>query len=49
MKWFCVEELCPSVIGDYITMRDSEHITPDYARWLATPLAADLGLGEPGR
>ena len=42
--WFCADDLCPSVVGRYITMRDSEHMTPDYARWLATPLAAALGV-----
>jgi hypothetical protein len=41
-KWFCADGLCPSVVGRYITMRDSEHMTPDYARWLATPLAQAL-------
>ncbi|MBZ5737300.1 acyltransferase family protein [Nocardioides mangrovi] len=42
--WFCAQDLCPSVVGKYITLRDSEHVTPDYARWLATPLAAALGV-----
>jgi len=42
--WFCADGLCPSVVGSFITMRDSEHMTPDYARWLATPLARELGL-----
>ena len=26
-------------------MRDSEHMTPDYSRWLAMPLAVELGVG----
>ena len=34
-KWFCADGRCPSVVGRYITMRDSEHVTPDYARWIA--------------
>jgi hypothetical protein len=42
--WFCFRGLCPSVVGDYITMRDSEHMTPDYARWLAPALARELGV-----
>jgi hypothetical protein len=46
-KWFCADGLCPSVVGKYITMRDSHHMTPDYSRWLATPLAAELGIGAP--
>jgi peptidoglycan/LPS O-acetylase OafA/YrhL len=43
-KWFCAQGLCPSVVGNYITMRDSHHMTPDYSRWLATPLADELGI-----
>ena len=43
-RWFCSEGLCPSVVGDFITMRDSEHMTPDYARWLAPAVADALGL-----
>jgi peptidoglycan/LPS O-acetylase OafA/YrhL len=43
-KWFCAQGLCPSVVGNYITMRDSHHMTPDYSRWLATPLAVELGI-----
>ena len=36
-RWFCADDLCPSVVGRFITMRDSEHMTPDYSRWLASP------------
>ncbi len=43
-RWFCSGGLCPSVVGDFITMRDSEHMTPDYARWLAPAVAEALGL-----
>ncbi|WP_185995735.1 acyltransferase family protein [Nocardioides campestrisoli] len=42
--WFCTDQGCPAVVGDFITMRDKEHITPDYATWLAEPLAGALGL-----
>ncbi len=49
LKWFCSDGVCPSVVGNYITMRDSEHMTPDYARWLARPLEAELGLAGPVR
>jgi hypothetical protein len=47
-RWFCADGLCPSVVGNFITMRDSEHMTPDYARWLATPLARKLGITGSG-
>ncbi len=43
-RWFCSDGICPSVVGDFITMRDSEHMTPDYARWLAPAVAEALGL-----
>jgi peptidoglycan/LPS O-acetylase OafA/YrhL len=43
-RWFCSDGVCPSVVGDFITMRDSEHMTPDYARWLAPAVADALGL-----
>jgi hypothetical protein len=46
LKWFCADNLCPAVVGSYITMRDSEHMTPDYSRWLAEPLATELGLSD---
>ena len=42
--WFCADGGCPSVVGDFITMRDKEHVTPEYARHLAVPLARRLGL-----
>ncbi len=42
--WFCFHDLCPSVVGEFITMRDSEHMTPDYARWLAPALGRELGV-----
>ena len=45
--WFCADGRCPSVVGSFITMRDSEHMTPDYGRWLAVPLAVRLGLAPP--
>ena len=41
--WFCYELMCPPVIGRTIAMRDSEHMTPDYAL-AAEPLACELAL-----
>ena len=43
-KWFCADGWCPSVVGKTITLRDKEHITPEYAEQLAAPLATALGL-----
>jgi hypothetical protein len=47
-RWFCAQDRCPSVVGDFIPMRDAEHPTPEYARWLAPALAAQLGLTKGG-
>ena len=33
--WFCYRNWCPAVVGQYITHRDHEHITPEYAIHLA--------------
>jgi len=44
MRWFCSDGQCPSVIGDYIPQRDSTHISVEYSRHLADPLARVLDL-----
>jgi hypothetical protein len=44
LPWFCFELMCPPVIGCTIAMRDSEHMTPEYAVELAEPLARKLRL-----
>ncbi len=43
-RWFCVDDECPAVVGSFVTMRDREHVTPDYARWLAPALGRALRL-----
>lgn len=43
-RWVCWDGLCPAVVGDHITYRDTGHITATYARWLADPLGRALGL-----
>jgi len=43
-SWFCWQGECPLVVGDWITMRDKEHISSDYAGALAPDLARVLGL-----
>jgi peptidoglycan/LPS O-acetylase OafA/YrhL len=44
-KWFCAYDLCPAVVGDFITHRDRGHMTLEYGRSLAGPLARALRLG----
>jgi peptidoglycan/LPS O-acetylase OafA/YrhL len=40
LRWFCVRDLCPAVVGTIVTYRDSTHITATYARQLARPFGA---------
>jgi peptidoglycan/LPS O-acetylase OafA/YrhL len=47
MPWFCAHTLCPSVVGQMITMRDKEHVTPEYATLLARRLGERIGLLTP--
>ncbi len=42
--WFCHQGGCPAVVGRTITMRDRQHLTPDYARSLSEPVAEALEL-----
>lgn len=48
-RWFCVDDLCPAVVGQFVTLRDKEHMTPEYARFIAPSVAARLGLAEQPR
>jgi len=43
-QWFCAFDLCPVVIGDYITHRDRGHMTLEYSRFLTKPLGRALDL-----
>jgi len=43
-QWFCAYDKCPVVVGDFITHRDRGHMTLEYGRSLAGPLARALGL-----
>ncbi|MGN0062673.1 MAG: acyltransferase family protein [Nocardioides sp.] len=47
-QWFCVERSCPAVIGKYVVMRDKDHMTTEYGRSLAEPVADALGLAVRG-
>ncbi len=47
MKWFCYQRMCPSVVGRMITLRDKEHVTPEYATYLAGQLEGPLGVADP--
>jgi peptidoglycan/LPS O-acetylase OafA/YrhL len=45
-RWFCAYDKCPVVVGDFVTHRDRGHMTLEYGRTLAGPLAAALGLSR---
>jgi peptidoglycan/LPS O-acetylase OafA/YrhL len=42
--WFCVDGLCPSVVGDYIAHRDRTHISQSYAGYLSDELERQIHL-----
>jgi peptidoglycan/LPS O-acetylase OafA/YrhL len=44
LPWFCYRGWCPAVVGSTVTYRDTEHMTPEYAAALATPLRKALGM-----
>jgi hypothetical protein len=44
LRWFCVRNLCPAVVGTIVTYRDSTHITATYARQLARSFGAAVAV-----
>ncbi|MFC6154487.1 acyltransferase family protein [Nocardioides yefusunii] len=48
-QWFCFGGRCPMVVGEYVTLRDTHHMTPQYAEQIAVPLARELGLASSAR
>jgi hypothetical protein len=45
-NWFCDQGLCPSVIAGFIPYTDGEHVTPEYAKFLAPSISAALHLNS---
>ena len=43
-QWFCVDDLCPTVVGRLITHRDVEHISIPYSEYLAPEIKRKLHL-----
>jgi peptidoglycan/LPS O-acetylase OafA/YrhL len=39
---FCTATRCPDIVGNQLVYRDDNHVTIDYARWLAPVLDAEL-------
>jgi hypothetical protein len=44
--WFCADDLCPSVVGQYIAHRDRTHISETYAGFLTDELEAQIKIGD---
>ncbi|GAA4288136.1 acyltransferase family protein [Georgenia daeguensis] len=44
LDWFCTDEACPEVIGNYLVHRDATHATASYVRFLASRLAEEVGI-----
>ena len=42
--WFCVQDDCAPVVGRTLPLRDKEHVSLEYARELAEPLARAMGI-----
>ncbi len=43
--WFCWNDLCPSVVGQYIAHRDRTHVSQTYAAYLSDELEEQIQLG----
>lgn len=44
MRWFCNDGQCPPVVGDFIPFRDNHHVSVEYSKHLAEPLARVLDI-----
>jgi hypothetical protein len=43
-EWFCLDNLCPTVLGELLSYRDQNHVSDTYARYLTEVLGQRLGL-----
>jgi peptidoglycan/LPS O-acetylase OafA/YrhL len=41
-QWLCAHGRCPTVVGNVIVFKDASHLTQEYVRILAQPLAAEI-------
>ncbi|GAB3656928.1 acyltransferase family protein [Glycomyces tarimensis] len=35
VPWLCVDEACPPIVGNMLVLRDTNHITTPYSKWLS--------------
>lgn len=45
--WFCVDNYCPTVLGELLPYRDQNHVSDTYARYLTDVLGRHLRLEAP--
>jgi len=45
-QWFCLDDYCPTVLGDLLSYRDQNHVSDTYARYLTEVLGQRLHLGS---
>ena len=49
VQWICSGDRCPTVIGNVVAYRDTDHLSATYSRLLAGPFARLLAArAEPG-
>jgi hypothetical protein len=46
-EWFCLDNYCPTVLGELLSYRDQNHVSDTYARYLTEVLGQHLRLGDP--
>jgi hypothetical protein len=44
--WFCIENYCPTVLGELLPYRDQNHVSDTYARYLTEVLGQRLQLDD---
>ena len=42
VKWLCVDGECPPIVGNMLVLRDTNHITTPYAKWLSNAMLEEL-------
>ncbi|WP_127126261.1 acyltransferase family protein [Georgenia sp. SYP-B2076] len=49
LGWFCTDDGCPEVVGNYLVHRDATHATASYVRFLTPWVAREVGLEATGQ
>jgi hypothetical protein len=43
-EWFCLDNYCPTVLGELLPYRDQNHASDTYARYLTEVIGVELAL-----